>query len=950
MLYNRRRTFLLRTILVVPFVSLILLTVGLIGYFSHINGKSAVNQVAQHLRLRIAAQIEQHLVNTLRAPHMLDMANVGMIQRGQLDPTNVQQVQATFLSQVQFNPVISSVYFGNPDGGIVGSGREGSEELYYVYATENLQAGVFEKYRVDSLGNRSELLARVEGFDSRTRTWYQKALRQGGATWSDIYILATGQDMAMAASMPVYDDHQTLVGVLSIDIFLSQLSDFLRGLEISPGGISFIVDQNGLLVAESTGAPLFTTLPEGGTLSRLAAKDSQTPLIQAAARHIELTYGYFSLAPATDQNLEFYLDGKRQFVLLRPLAGELSIPWYMVVVIPEEDFMEPVIVNSLSNFSIILIAMFAAVIIGFWISYSLSQNIHEFVEGARAFAAGSWAEVKVDSFIEEIVTLSDSFNQMSARLQESLNSLKAEIAERMQAEILLRASEERYARQYAEAHQRAEEITVLNRIGHAIVSNLELDEVMKTLYEQCQLVLPISIFYVAVYDEKTYTIHHPLFMEDGERVIVAPRDIRTSPGLSGTVILSKRTLYIPDITDPQVAEHYPIIHYGSSSVLSYVGVPLIVRDRVVGVISMQSSQAGAYHPEQISLLETIAGQAAVAVDHSRLFEEIRENTRNLALLNTITRSALESQDHTRVWLVLADQMVELFHSNSCFITRWDEDRQRIVPVAVNKDHTGTFLELVPEPSEVTLTASVLQEGRPLAVPDIFNTPYVSFRIAVEFNSKSVLGLPLMVDTHKMGAIIIGFQEPHEFTSAEVTLGELAASQISLAIAKSELVATDYLTGVYNRRGLIELGVHEFSQSRRYHSPLSAILFDIDHFKPINDIHGHEVGDQVLKVIARIARKSVRTADIIGRYGGEEFVILLPRTNLESARLLAERLCQTVGGSPIPTTKGDIKITVSVGVAAVADSTAGIEDLIRHADDAMYVAKQSGRNRVVALGP
>ena len=948
MFFKRRIVLPLRSILVVPFVTLVLLTFGTVGYLSYVNSQIAVNQVAHQLRLRTASQIQQHLVDVLRAPHMLDEANVGMIQRGQLDPTNVEQMQENFLAQVRRNPTITSIYFGSLNGGIVGSGREGPRESYYVYATENLQAGVFEKYQVDASGQRGNLLARVENFDARTRVWYQKAVLAGRPTWSDIYILVTGQDMALAASMPVYDDQQGLVGVVSIDLFLSQISEFLRHLEISPSGISFVIDQNGLLVAESTGSPLVIASSENQVLSRVAAEDSPTPLIRETARYIHQLYGDFARTPITDQDMEFYLDGKRQFVLLRSLSQDLSIPWLIVVVIPEADFMEPVVASNRASITIMLIAMIAVGATGILISYRLSQSIHRFVEGARLLAAGKWTEVQDQSLIEEITTLSMAFNQMSARLQKSLSELKAEVHDRTQAETLLRASEERYAREYVEAHHRAEEITALNRIVQAVVSNLELEGVLNTLYEQCQLVLPVNIFYVAVYEERTHLIHHPLFIEDGERVSIEPRDIRTSPGLSGTIILSKRALYINDVNDPEIVARYPMISTGNSVVISYVGVPLIVRDHVVGVISMQSTLANAYSPEQISLLETIAGQAAVAVEHSRLFAEIRENTRNLELLNQMTRSALEVQDYTKIWLTLADQMAQLFRSDRCFITRWDEDRQRVVPMAASNDQTAFFQEVVIEPSEASLTASTLGQGKPLVVIDSLDSPYISNRLGVLLGCKSMLGLPLMVDKHKMGAIIIGFEQFHEFTPEEITLGELAAAQIALALAKSELVATDYLTGVYNRRGLIELGVHEFIQSRRYHSPLSAILFDIDHFKPINDAYGHEVGDQVLQAIAKLARKSVRMADIIGRYGGEEFVILLPRTHLDAARLLAERLCQRVDSTPIATNKGEMKITVSVGVAAVRDSTLDVEELIRQADDAMYAAKQGGRNRVAVV--
>lgn len=937
----------LRMILIIPVVTLLLVTIGLIGYFSYVSGQKAVNAVAQQLRLRIANQIEQQLEELLSTPHRIDISNGWLIQNGMLDSTSIPQMQAIFLAQVRNNPSISSIYFGSPQGGIVGAGREGPHGSLYVYQTPDLQPGTFEKFQSDEQGNPGKQVARVENFDASTRQWYKKAIEARGPIWSDIYILITGQEMAMAASMPVYDQQNTLMGVISIDLFLSQINNYLHSIEISPNGQCFIVEKNGLLVASSSSTPLLTPDGENGSLTRILAEDSPAPLIRQTARHIRSAYGGFSALPQIDQHFQFQQDGASNHVLIHPLAAEPGLDWYIVVVIPADDYMEPVKSNNWYSFAAILAATLIAILLYILIARRLSGSLETFTQSARSAASGAWDQVIVPSSrIRELNILTEAFNHMHTRLRQSLEDLTSENQERKLVEESLRASREDYARLYGEAQRRADELAALNRIGRAIVSNLELDQILKTLYEECQAVLPISIFYVAIYDEKKHTIYHPLFIDNGKHITFDPVDILVSPGLSGTVILSKQTLYLSDLSDPAISGQYPLIRVSESEVLSYVGVPLIARDRALGVISMQSPLDHAYQPEQIRLLEIIADQAATAIDNSQMYSEMRDNTLFLEALNATTRSALEAEDFLTMLQTLADQVTLLFQSDGCYITRWDDERQLAYPAAASNDQTAAYLQDIPEPGEVTLTRSVLELEKSLAVTDTLNSPHLSPIIAARHQSRSLLGLPLIVGTHKLGAVLIAYNQTHEFSAEEITLGELAATQIALTIAKAELVATDYLTHVYNRRGLIDLGLRAISYVRRYGESLSAILFDIDHFKKINDDYGHEVGDQVLKSVAQMARQKVRLSDLIGRYGGEEFVILLPRTSLEAAHQLADRLCQSIGTTPIPTSKGDVSITVSIGVATLRDHTSDIDTLIRAADDAMYSAKRAGRNRAV----
>ena len=162
----------------------------------------------------------------------------------------------------------------------------------------------------------------------------------------------------------------------------------------------------------------------------------------------------------------------------------------------------------------------------------------------------------------------------------------------------------------------------------------------------------------------------------------------------------------------------------------------------------------------------------------------------------------------------------------------------------------------------------------------------------------------------------------------------------------ELIKKDGLTGLYNHRYFQERFAEEFSRARRYDFPMSCIMLDIDHFKQINDNYGHQAGDEILRSLAKIVMASVRDVDIAARYGGEEFALILPHTKLENSLILAQRLREKVEGNIFLFNETQIRVTISLGAAGIPENDpASYIELIRFADEALYVAKKSGRNRV-----
>jgi diguanylate cyclase (GGDEF)-like protein len=164
-----------------------------------------------------------------------------------------------------------------------------------------------------------------------------------------------------------------------------------------------------------------------------------------------------------------------------------------------------------------------------------------------------------------------------------------------------------------------------------------------------------------------------------------------------------------------------------------------------------------------------------------------------------------------------------------------------------------------------------------------------------------------------------------------------------------LARTDNLTGLANRGAFIDVAKAELERVKRYDSDATVLLMDIDHFKKVNDIHGHGAGDQALMSLAEILKTAARSIDMPARYGGEEFVFLLANTNVSGAMIIAERLRKAVAQIVTPSPFGGFGFTVSIGVASFDQEDKDWSDAIRKADEAMYRAKKLGRNRVVAYG-
>jgi PAS domain S-box-containing protein len=345
------------------------------------------------------------------------------------------------------------------------------------------------------------------------------------------------------------------------------------------------------------------------------------------------------------------------------------------------------------------------------------------------------------------------------------------------------------ARLFDETRKRADQLSALLDIGLAVTSGLELDKLLKALLEKCKSVLPIEAFYIATYDRETERIGFPLFYDKGEISVLPPSEMRQSPGLTGYIIQTRQMLYIPDTLAEEATRKYKMIDFGGDPSRSYVGVPLLVGDRVVGVISMQSSQLNAYHPDQIRLLETIATQVAGAIENARLFEEVRLRAEEMTALFDIGITVTSGLDMEQVLRTLLEKCRQVLPVEAFYIGILDPGTSLIHhPLAYDM---GEYLQIPSRDISQNpgLSGQVINSRKTLYIPDITSpdaiTTYQIFRTSGT-PTRAFVGVPMIVGDRIVGVISMQSYQPNAYDPGQIRLLETIATQAAVVIENSRL--------------------------------------------------------------------------------------------------------------------------------------------------------------------
>ena len=480
-------------------------------------------------------------------------------------------------------------------------------------------------------------------------------------------------------------------------------------------------------------------------------------------------------------------------------------------------------------------------------------------------------------------------------------------------------------------------MAVLYRAGQAVLSTFDLDEVLQRILAIAHDSFQLPKAAILLLDKETQqlSVRSQVGWDAGKDF--DPLDIHQ--GITGASVTQKQLIYSPDVKqDPRYV-------CSAESTRSELAIPLMIREQVAGVLDFQSEEINAFDDETIELLTLFSTQAALALQNARLYSLERRRARQLQAINTIAQQSTAIMDLEDLLARACSVIQQAFQVSHVSLCLREEDE------LVMRAHYGTLSPCFPpsgrfaaiqQPwAEVIATSSTTVEKDLTASPD-------SFRLFKD--SLSRMSIPLISFGQTHGVLCLHSSERNAFRESDLqsleSVADICASSIQNAHyvqRVKQLAYLDGLTGIFNRRYFELRIMEEFERARRHGTGFSVVMADIDDFKKLNDDFGHLLGDEVLRQASSLFHQQLRKIDVVCRYGGEEFAILLSQTNEQQAMAVAEKLRRMMAEWNFPGVPR--AVTISAGVAVFPAHGKTRNDIMQSADSALYVAKQGGRNRV-----
>jgi len=378
-------------------------------------------------------------------------------------------------------------------------------------------------------------------------------------------------------------------------------------------------------------------------------------------------------------------------------------------------------------------------------------------------------------------------------------------------------------------------------------------------------------------------------------------------------------------------------------------VPLKNRGELVAVLAMSERRdRKLYAVEDLDLLEFIAAKVAASMEKEYSHEQLREQDEEISLVNRLTAIITSSISIQMIFEGFAQELKKVVDVDWASIAVIDGDELYFMALSSTIGSTWQPEERIPLAG--TATELACRERQATYEPELKrHHRFWTWESHVKQGISSVVYLPLIVTDHIIGSLILASRKPNAYNRRQIELLEKVALQIAAPVENAQLYAQleqrsriDVLTGLFNRRHFEEQLKEEISRHSRYGDLFSIFMLDLDNFKTYNDAYGHPAGDILLSQIGKIIKSSIRNVDQAFRYGGDEFVVILPQTAGDDAYVVAERVrAQTAEGME----KRAIAVTCSIGLASYPSDGVVADELVDVADNALYHAKRTGGNRI-----
>ncbi len=508
----------------------------------------------------------------------------------------------------------------------------------------------------------------------------------------------------------------------------------------------------------------------------------------------------------------------------------------------------------------------------------------------------------------------------------------------------------------ADLHKRVDEIAILRDMGQQLGASKDLDKTLEIIISMIRKLLIYQSCVIYLVDLKGALVPAKCVSPYKDVVELSPL-LQLEESMVNLVVQSRKPVLVSDMQGD--SEHR--IFNDEKSIMC---VPLIVKDQIIGVIYVGTLRPGTYNDDHVHVLETLANPAAIAIKSAQfhelqeerliremqLKEQVQERVNQLNVLYHLGTDLNRCVKLADITDIIAEKLGQLVPFQSCIIFVMRPQDGLLTACKVSSPYEGLFTGFTQSPDEEGILGWVATNKRHILLSDTRESRFANL---IE-RERSFILVPLLTEDEVIGEIYVGAAQSGVYDDEILGLVTMVAAQAAMAIQKAllferteGLAITDGVTGLYTHRYFQERLSEEVRWADRYGRPLSLIMVDTDHFKKFNDTLGHPEGDKLLKEISSLLRSYTRESDLVCRYGGDEFSLILKDTDKDSAVKTGERIRDAF---QLRFGKLPVKVTASIGVSSFPSDAHNKAELVAAADAALYRSKQGGRNRVSSALP
>ena len=441
----------LKWVLIIPFVIQIIGTVSLVGYLSYRSGQEAVENMATQLMENTGQQVTQELKRYLQTAHETNQRHIAALNAGVISLDKLKALHRYLLLQHRQIPSLATLLLGTAQGDFRHSHRIDVEDYgistplqpqelpYEANLSDAHNPNVIRSYSVDERSQLLRYLATITNKDVRKRPWYRAAAEKQQSGWSQPFQSGISNRLTLSAYSPFYDTAQHLLGVFSANISLHQLNIFLRHLKVGQHGGAYIMERNGLLIANSSEqASYIAAANSNGGISnqagaikfqRISADQLANPAIKESYQYLKARFTDFGTLRSA-QTAKFSLNNHSYFYNITDYKDAYGLDWLIVTVIPEADFMAEIDANTRLTIQLCLLTLFIAIVLTIITSSLITRPIRRLSEASIAIAQGELNQLVKVQGVAELKILASSFNQMAHQLNDAFENLEHKIEQR----------------------------------------------------------------------------------------------------------------------------------------------------------------------------------------------------------------------------------------------------------------------------------------------------------------------------------------------------------------------------------------------------------------------------------------------------------------------------------------------------------------------------------------